>query len=36
VVCGRDALLNVRLELDVYQFAKPQESEMARKREGGK
>jgi hypothetical protein len=36
VVCGRDALLNVRLELDVYQFAKPQESEMARKREGEK
>lgn len=24
VVCGRDALVNVKLELDVYQFAKPQ------------
>jgi hypothetical protein len=36
VVCGRDALVNVKLELDVYQFAKPQESELARKREGAK
>lgn len=36
VVCGRDALVNVKLELDVYQFAKPQESELAGKREGAK
>lgn len=36
VVCGRDALVNVRLELDVYQFAKPQEVETVKKREGVK
>jgi len=36
VVCGRDALLNVKLELEVYQFAKPQINEPARKLEGAK
>ena len=36
VVCGRDALLNVKLELEVYQFEKPQINEPAKKLEGGK
>lgn len=36
VVCGRDALLNVKLELDVYQFAKPQTAEPAKKPGGVK
>lgn len=36
VVCGRDALMNVKLELDVYQFAKPQISEPAKKLGGVK
>ena len=36
VVCGRDALMNVKLELDVYQFAKPQLTESVRKPEGSK
>ena len=36
VVCGRDALLAVKLELDVYQFAKPQESGPAKKVGGEK
>lgn len=31
VVCGRDAMLNVKLELDVYQFAKPQAADAAKK-----
>jgi len=31
VMCGRDAFLNVKLELDVYQFAKPQAFESAHK-----
>ena len=31
VVCGRDALMNVRLELDVYQFAKPLAADAAKK-----
>lgn len=36
VVCGRDAVLNVKLELDVYQFAKPQTAEPAKKPGGVK
>jgi len=36
VVCGRDALLNVKLELEIYQFEKPQINEPAKKLEGGK
>lgn len=36
VVCGRDALMNVKLELAVYQFAKPQDNEPAKKPEGAK
>ena len=31
VMCGRDALLSVKLELDVYQFAKPQVADSAKK-----
>lgn len=31
VVCGRDALMNVKLDLDVYQFAKPQAVDAAKK-----
>ncbi len=38
VVCGRDALMNVKIELDVYQFAKPQHQgkAAAKKLEGAK
>ncbi len=36
VVCGRDAILNVKMELDVYQFAKPKNNEPAKKPEGAK
>lgn len=36
VVCGRDALLNVKMELEVYQFAKPQGHEPGNRPEGGK
>ncbi|MEI8139352.1 MAG: Amuc_1100 family pilus-like protein [bacterium] len=36
VVCGRDALVNVKLELDVYQFAKPQTNEPEKKLGGVK
>lgn len=36
VVCGRDALLTVKMEVDVYQFAKPQESEPGHKPEEGR
>jgi hypothetical protein len=36
VICGRDSVLNVRLELDVYQFAKPQVPESVKKPEGAK
>jgi hypothetical protein len=31
VVCGRDALVNVKLELDVYQFAKPKPNDSEKK-----
>jgi len=34
IVCGREALLNVKLELDVFQFAKPQ-AVVAAKKPGG-
>lgn len=36
IVCGRDALLNVKLELEVYQFLKPQIKAPAKKLEGVK
>jgi len=36
VVCGRDALLTVTAELDVYQFDKPQAIESAKELEGVK
>jgi hypothetical protein len=36
VVCGRDAVLNVKMELDVYQFARPKSSEPVKKAEGVK
>jgi len=36
VVCGRDALVNVKMELDVYQFAKPQINVAPAKLEGAK
>ncbi len=36
VVCGRDAMMNVKFELDVYQFAKPQIKKPAKKLEGAK
>ena len=36
VMCGRDTQLNVKLELDVYQFAKPQVADLAKKPGGVK
>lgn len=36
VVCGRDAVMNVKLELEVYQFEKPQITSSAKKLEGVK
>lgn len=35
VVCGRDAVLNARIEVDVYQFARPQAAAEPVKKPGG-